>query len=335
MIHFPTPDILTSAITAYANNPSNNSLTKALEAFSTIIREGGEVLIPVVIDENEQMLLQTLMSDQGQTFVLCFSSKFQAQSGGYDNTINRKLEDYLNMILEIDGADGLCVNPDSDFPFSMQKLMIRALLSECENTPFTNGINILKGDITKLDVDCIVNAANNELKGGSGVDSAIHQAAGPDLLAECKILMGCPTGQAKITNGYNLPAKYVIHTVGPVYDANSEDSRHMKERSELGSCYRYSLELAKMYHIHSIAFPCISCGAYGYPIEEATKIAFIEVVQWLNENPKYGMQVTFVCYDDEAYNTYDTVIKKAQNPDPDAPNIMSLFAGMSQGTMNN
>ena len=124
-----------------------------------------------------------------------------------------------------------------------------------------NQLEIVQGDITKLDCDCIVNAANRSLLGGGGVDGAIHRAAGPELLAECR------TGEAKITKGYRLKAKHIIHTVGPIYSGTSEDA------VQLADCYRNSLELAKSYDIHSIAFPAISAGAYGYPLDAATQIA--------------------------------------------------------------
>ena len=128
-------------------------------------------------------------------------------------------------------------------------------------------IEAKQGDITKLDVDAIVNAANTSLLGGGGVDGAIHRAAGPGLLAECRGLGGCPTGEARITGGYNLPARYVIHTVGPVYSGRPQD------RSLLTGCYRNSLKLAAENNVASIAFPAISCGVYGYPIEDACRIA--------------------------------------------------------------
>ena len=139
-------------------------------------------------------------------------------------------------------------------------------------------IQFIQGDITKSDCECIVNAANNSLLGGGGVDGAIHRAAGPALLAECRALGGCKTGEAKITKGYNLKARFVIHTVGPVYHGREEDAELLK------SCYFNSLDLAKQNGIHSISFPAISTGAYGYPVREATYIALNSVFEWFNQN---------------------------------------------------
>ena len=159
-------------------------------------------------------------------------------------------------------------------------------------------MNIKLCDITTLKCDCIVNAANNTLLGGGGVDGAIHRAAGSALLEECRTLGGCETGQAKITGGYNLPAKYVIHTVGPVW---SED----EDRSALlCACYKNSLDLARENGIHSIAFPAISAGAYGYPAEDAARAALGTVSQWLSDNPHYEMEVIFACYSEEMLETY-------------------------------
>ena len=159
-------------------------------------------------------------------------------------------------------------------------------------------ITVEQGDITKLDCDCIVNAANRSLLGGGGVDGAIHRAAGPELLAECRTLHGCRTGEAKITKGYRLKAKYIIHTVGPIYEGTAQDA------VQLADCYRNSLDLAQKNGIHSIAFPAISTGVYGYPLEDATEIAVDTVSNWLKEHPETEMQVIFCCFDARKTNVY-------------------------------
>ena len=159
-------------------------------------------------------------------------------------------------------------------------------------------IEILKGDITKLNVDAIVNAANRTLLGGGGVDGAIHRAAGKELLAECRTLNSCETGQSKITKGYNLPAKYVIHTVGPVwYGGNKNEPKLLK------SCYTTALYLAKENKIKTIAFPAISCGIYHFPIDKACKIAYDTVNEFIN---KYDCleKVIFIDINDRIIETY-------------------------------
>jgi len=159
-------------------------------------------------------------------------------------------------------------------------------------------IELVNGDITTLDVDAIVNAANKSLLGGGGVDGAIHNAAGPDLLTECKTLNGCETGQSKITDGYLLKAKHVIHTVGPVWFGGYRD-----EPSLLASCYNSSLTLAKEKKIKTVAFPGISTGAYGFPKDLAAVIAINETKRFLNKN-SYPEKVIFVTFGDDSYETY-------------------------------
>lgn len=166
-------------------------------------------------------------------------------------------------------------------------------------------LRVDRGDITKLHVDAIVNAANKTLLGGGGVDGAIHRAAGKELLEECKSLHGCDTGEAKLTKGYKLPAKYVIHTVGPVYSGRAQDEK------DLYHCYWNSLELAAENDIHSIAFPAISTGVYGYPVYEATVIAVKTVSDWIQKHDKYRIEVIFSCFDERTYRTYQEELIKA------------------------
>jgi O-acetyl-ADP-ribose deacetylase (regulator of RNase III) len=165
----------------------------------------------------------------------------------------------------------------------------------------TQRILVVEGDITEQQVDAIVNAANNSLLGGGGVDGAIHRAAGPELLAECRTLNGCATGEAKLTQGYRLRAKYVIHTVGPIWSFMASD--HAKDDTLLANCYRNSLQLVVQHGIHTIAFPAISTGAYGFPLDRATRIAIGEVKFFLEQDNTIE-QVVFVCFGREAYDMY-------------------------------
>ncbi|MFO0891782.1 MAG: O-acetyl-ADP-ribose deacetylase, partial [Isosphaeraceae bacterium] len=168
-------------------------------------------------------------------------------------------------------------------------------------TKLADRVRVVQGDITRLDVDAIVNAANESLLGGGGVDGAIHRAAGPELLAECRTIGGCPTGEARITGGHRLLAKHVIHTVGPIYETGRDG-----EPDLLRSCYRESLRLAEERRLWTVAFPCISTGIFGYPKDEACEIAAGTALEWLRGH-EFPRQVTFCCFsgdDAERYRTY-------------------------------
>ncbi len=160
---------------------------------------------------------------------------------------------------------------------------------------------VLEGDITRQQVDAIVNAANTSLLGGGGVDGAIHRAAGPELLAECRTLHGCDTGAAKITRGYRLPAPHVLHTVGPVWDGGQRG-----EEDLLAQCYRSCFRLMTEHGLRSIAFPAISCGAYGFPLDRAAAIAVDEIQRFLEDN-KEVERVVVVCYNREVYEAYQAL----------------------------
>lgn len=165
-------------------------------------------------------------------------------------------------------------------------------------------LELVQGDITAQETDAVVNAANRTLLGGGGVDGAIHRAAGPELLAECRKLGGCETGDAKITKGYRLLAKYVIHTVGPIYHTEGKRAPEL-----LASCYRRSLELASQYKLQSIAFPSISTGAFGYPLKEAAPIALKTVMDYISQNPEIKL-VRFVLFGKEAYQAYADALEE-------------------------
>ena len=166
-------------------------------------------------------------------------------------------------------------------------------------------LEAIQANIVKLDVDAIVNAANTSLLGGGGVDGAIHRAAGPELLAECRTIGGCPTGEARITRGYKLPARHVIHTAGPVY----RDGKH-GEPDLLASCYRESLRLAAERGVRTIAFPAISCGIYGYPWEEAVEIAVRECAAGLERHPQIE-KIMFACFDEAMLKLYESALSSA------------------------
>jgi len=168
-------------------------------------------------------------------------------------------------------------------------------------------VSIARGDITTLDVDAIVNAANPSLLGGGGVDGAIHRAAGPGLLDECRGLGGCATGQSKITGGHELLARYVIHTVGPVWHGGDHD-----EPALLASCHRTALELAVAHGVRSIAFPAISCGVYGYPIERAATVAIDEISRFLDANASIE-SVVIAVFDDDVEDVFNAALARRQD----------------------
>lgn len=308
------------AIEQFYTQTTKENLIAMLESILQRMHEDGQWIIPVIppqaalnmidvdnikvgqkytISEDLYFKLHHLQTTDGQTWLVAFTSRDECAKGEGSSTITQDIKQMLKNCRNMNEA-GIIINP-WDKSFKLTKELIQMILNADKPE---NHIFFRVGDITELEVDVIVNAANKSLLGGGGVDGAIHRAAGPKLLEECCTLHGCETGDAKITKGYNLKAKYVIHTVGPVY------SRTKAERSAqlLYDCYWNSLELAKQYDLHTIAFPAISTGVYHFPKQDASVVALKTVSEWLDANPDYGMAVVMCCYDQETRQCYQNAV---------------------------
>ena len=289
-----------------------------LEAIRFAITQGDRFVVPVELDQEAidmvkastiqvgdimqpaddlHLQIRTLrLNDESLAFA-GFTSHEELMEGEGTSSITQNIDEFLQKVLMNPEIEGVMLNPwNLSFYISKEQIqMIFAgnLPAERENHIFFDTV-----DITTLDIPCIVNAANNSLLGGGGVDGAIHRAAGPELLAECRTLHGCETGEAKITKGYKLKASHIIHTVGPRYSGTERDAKLLR------NCYWNCLELAKANDIHAIAFPAISTGIYGYPLAEATEIALKTVSDWLKITPNYGMAIMFACFSEDATELY-------------------------------
>ena len=314
---------LVAAMAAAHQDGSKESYIRVLDLIAKRIAEQGEFILPVQMSQSAfdmlgdlnkvkvgdtlqateeiRMKPQTITDNDGKLWFVAFTDHNEASKGEASSSINQPMKDILKVALAAEDKEGLIINPWEN-PIFLNKGMLKMVLDASKPN---NHIFFDVGDITKLDVECIVNAANKSLLGGGGVDGAIHRAAGPKLLEECRTLGGCHTGEAKITGGYKLKARYIIHTVGPRYK-----EKDPKCAEKLRNCYYNSLELAKKHDIHTIAFPAISTGVYGYPAEEAAAIALKTVSGWLSENPDYGMAVILSCYSQKMYETYQRAIRR-------------------------
>lgn len=315
------------AILECKKDPSDENHIAVLETIRQRMKEDGHFLLPIETpeeliskihpdivrpgdeiqyDEDIHFRLRTVEMRNGQEAVAVFTNEEEVRKGSDTSIMSNFMEVILKDTLLMEGIEGMIINPWGE-AFYLPKEWIRTIFRVEEEKKKMHQIQIEMGDITKKECDCIVNAANESLLGGGGVDGAIHRAAGAELLAECRLLGGCRTGEAKITAGYHLKARYIIHTVGPIYSGRDEDSVLLR------NCYWNSLELAKMNEIHSMAFPAISTGVYGYPLEEAVPIAMETVSKWLNKNPTYQMEITMMCFDQRTYDVYQEYMEKTKD----------------------
>ena len=309
------------AIDCYYEDSNKENLIKVLESIRMRMHDNGHFIIPVIppkqqlaeminiehvkvgdvvtAQEDMHFKLHHLQTNDGKVWLVVFTSRGEYEKGDRVSVISNFIDVTLKGLKDMQEA-GIIINPWGR-SFLLTKELLNLILDADKPQ---NHIYFEMGDITEMKVDAIVNAANKSLLGGGGVDGAIHRAAGKGLDDECQRLGGCETGEAKITGGWLLKAKYVIHTVGPRY----HQSNATKCAELLASCYRNSLELAKQYDLHTVAFPAISTGAYGYPKQEAAMIALRTVANWLSANPDYGMAVIMVCRDEETRKCYQNVI---------------------------
>lgn len=289
-----------------------------LEAIRFAVTQGDRFVVPVELDQEAidmvnasaiqvgdtlqpaddlHLKIRTLRLNDDSLAFAGFTSHEELNEGEATSSITQSIDEFLQKVLMNPEIEGVMLNP-WNLSFFVSKEQIQMIFAGNLPADRENHIFIDTADITTLDIPCIVNAANNSLLGGGGVDGAIHRAAGPKLLAECRTLHGCETGEAKITKGYNLKAAHIIHTVGPRYSGSELDAKLLR------NCYWNCLELAKANDIHAIAFPAISTGVYGYPLAEATEIALRTVSDWLKITPNYGMAIMFACFSEDTTELY-------------------------------
>lgn len=304
-VYFTENDKIEKALKVLTYHQDEKSLSMLLDALRRRSAQHGKFIVPVqpvkaIDDEDEAVGFQvrTITLNSGAIALCAFTSKEEFEKGADSDVIHQSIEELLRFVYSNNQLKGLLINPWGK-PMLLDKEMIKQILA-ANNKKGDNQISFAVGDITMLNVEAIVNAANNSLLGGGGVDGAIHNAAGHRLLEECKSLGGCETGEAKITLGYNLPADFVIHTVGPVFD----EARDKECDVLLSKCYYNSLDVAKENNVHMIAFPCISTGVYGFPMRRAIPVVLNTVANWLNDNKEYGMTIILNCHTKEDYDMY-------------------------------
>lgn len=273
----------------------------APEPIFNVIADGYEHDLQMIVPEDFGISFRHLVvNDDGKYFIPLFTSKDEVDKGEPTSTINQPIKVLFDALENWTDCLGFMINPWG------QKLVLEKdtvqMLKSYERRAH---ISIIRGSVLEPHVSAIVNAANNSLLGGGGVDGAIHRAAGPELLAECRTLNGCETGAAKSTKAYNITtADDIIHTVGPVYSGKPTD------RVQLSSCYISSLDESFENGNDSVAFPCISTGVYGYPLDEAAHVALISIANWLDDHYGILKNVYICCFRDEEYEAYMRLIKR-------------------------
>ena len=280
-----------------------------LNALRRLINSDGDLFVPV--DMSEDYMEVITGAKEGVSPRLTFKHIELNPAGEYLLPVYTSSEGGLSMINQAAAAlfkgcanwpkfTGFVINPDKE-----RIVMDKHMISIINSHRITSSISVYNRGVLDVRAQALVNAANSSLLGGGGVDGAIHKAAGPRLLNECRTLNGCKTGMAKMTGAYDISwADKIIHTVGPVYSGSPEDEK------DLASCYRESLELAKSAELTSIAFPCISTGVYGYPLDKAAFTALNAVSRWLSDNRGFHIDVYFCCFRQEEYDSYMKLIKK-------------------------
>lgn len=259
--------------------------------------------------------MKLIEDDEQKTWIPLFTSEETAEAGDEEDGEDTGtllpffIGDVMEQIEDSDEIEGAVIDPWTD-GFPLPKELFEDIFDDDDDDDDVVGINLVHGNIEDIECDCIVNSANNTLiPGAGGVDKDIHDAAGEGLAEECRALHGCRTGEAKITDAYDLEADYVIHTVGPIYSGKPKDE------DDLADCYESCLYTAREHGLHSIAFPCISTGYFGFPKEDACDIAVQTVLSWLADNDDYKIGITFCCQDQENYDIYQNYLDEELGED--------------------